>query len=153
MQQHVVGQPEPCFSTQVQSWAKHCSILQCCVVAAASSIDLAPLLYNPADFEAKLTDAASKNNSVPTSHAPSVLDAIHSLGQQCHVFKKSAEQLGEPTFLPTLHFLPCFVVQAGPTPKASSAHVMSYNFCNHGLELPPVPVSRQHMALLVALHE
>ena len=62
------------------------------VTVAGSNIDLVPLLYEPAQFEAKLTDGPS--TSAPASLAPSVLDALYSLNQQCHVFKKSAEQLG-----------------------------------------------------------
>ena len=62
------------------------------VTAAGSNIDLIPLLYEPAQFEAKLPDGPS--TSAPASQAPSILDALHSLNQQCHVFKKSAEQLG-----------------------------------------------------------
>lgn len=66
---------------------------------AGTSIDLVPLLYQPADFEAKPGNSPGTNKA-PTSRAPSVLDALHSLNQQCHVFKKSAEQLGEPAMGP-----------------------------------------------------
>ncbi|KAL3146802.1 hypothetical protein ABBQ38_014781 [Trebouxia sp. C0009 RCD-2024] len=61
-----------------------------------SNIDLVPLLYEPAQFETKLTDApggSAPSGGPPQREAPSVLDALHSLNQQCHVFKKSAEQL------------------------------------------------------------
>lgn len=62
-------------------------------VPAGSNIDLVPLLYEPAQFEAKPTGGSS--SSASPSGAPSILDALHSLTQQCHVFKKSAEQLGQ----------------------------------------------------------
>ncbi len=52
------------------------------------------LLYEPAYFEVKPKDTAS-GSSEPASHAPSVLNALHSLNQQCAIFKKSAEQLGK----------------------------------------------------------
>ncbi|KAL0040998.1 hypothetical protein WJX77_001679 [Trebouxia sp. C0004] len=57
-----------------------------------SSMDLVALLYEPADFEAQPKEA-STGATAPESHAPSVLDALHVLSQQCTVFKKSAEQL------------------------------------------------------------
>lgn len=57
-------------------------------------MDLAPLLYQPADFEG---DEASMgpSSSEAAGQTPSVLDALHKLSQQCHVFKKSAEHLGQ----------------------------------------------------------
>ena len=73
---------------------------------AGSNIDLVPLLYQPAQFEAKLADApggSAPPGAPPPREAPSVLDALHSLNQQCHVFKKSAEQLGKAYF--TVHKL------------------------------------------------
>ena len=62
------------------------------ITVAGSNIDLVPLLYESAQFEAKLADGPSPGAAA--SQAPSILDALHSLNQQCHVFKKSAEQLG-----------------------------------------------------------
>ena len=59
-----------------------------------SSIDLAPLLYQPADFEDEGA-SASPGASDKAAQTPSVLDALHMLSQQCHVFKKSAEHLGQ----------------------------------------------------------
>lgn len=61
---------------------------------AGSSIDLAPLLYQPAEYEAEEAFASEGGPSQATQ-GPSVLDALHSLSQQCHVFKKSAEHLGQ----------------------------------------------------------
>ena len=57
-----------------------------------------PLLYEPAEFEAQPKDAAG-SSSAPIARAPSVLDALHGLSQQCTVFKKSAEQLGKSVLL------------------------------------------------------
>ena len=74
------------------------------VTIAGSHIDLVSLLYEPAQFEAKVADGPS--SSAPASQAPSVLDALHSLNQQCHVFKKSAEQLGGPV----LQYMLCHLV-------------------------------------------
>ena len=59
-----------------------------------SSVDLAPLLYQPADFEEEGA-SASPGGSDKAAQTPSVLDALHKLSQQCHVFKKSAEHLGQ----------------------------------------------------------
>ena len=61
-------------------------------------MDLVALLYEPADFEAQPKEA-STNATAPVSLAPSVLDALHGLSQQCIVFKKSAEQLGRHSWL------------------------------------------------------
>ena len=71
------------------------------MLSAGTSIDLVPLLYQQADFEAKPQTAPGSSN-VLSGRAPSVLDALHSLNQQCHVFKKSAEQLGEPALPPAV---------------------------------------------------
>ena len=75
-----------------QHQARHSTHMVAADTVAGSNIDLVPLLYEPAQFEAKLTDGHS--TSAPSSQAPSILDALHSLNRQCHVFKKSAEQLG-----------------------------------------------------------
>ena len=65
---------------------------------AGSSMDLVALLYEPADFEAQPKET-SASVTMPESLAPSVLDALHGLSQQCIVFKKSAEQLGRNSLL------------------------------------------------------
>ncbi len=69
--------------------------------ATGSSMDLVALLYEPAGFEAqpKEASAGSSDSKMPVSLAPSVLDALHGLSQQCIVFKKSAEQLGRHSLL------------------------------------------------------
>lgn len=79
---------------------------------AGSNIDLVALLYQPAQFETKLTDipgGSAPPGGAPQREAPSVLDALHSLNQQCHVFKKSAEQLGKEL---TISCLPPIVLQS-----------------------------------------
>ena len=64
-------------------------------------MDLVALLYEPADFEAQPKEASAwfTDSKMPVSLAPSVLDALHGLSQQCIVFKKSAEQLGPHSLL------------------------------------------------------
>ncbi len=64
-------------------------------------MDLVALLYEPAGFEAQPKEASAGSTGVkmPVSLAPSVLDALHGLSQQCIVFKKSAEQLGPHSLL------------------------------------------------------
>ena len=57
-------------------------------------MDLVALLYEPADFEASAAEPSS-SAAATSCAAPSVLDALHGLNQQCSVFKKSAEQLGQ----------------------------------------------------------
>ena len=68
------------------------------VSGAGTNVDLVPLLYEPADFEAQPKDAAG-SSTAPGARTPSVLDALHGLSQQCAVFKKSAEQLGKGVLL------------------------------------------------------
>ena len=82
------------MASSAASWHMSCSPARLLSAFAGSSIDLAPLLYQPAEYEAEEPPATQAAPS-QANQGPSVLDALHSLSQQCHVFKKSAERLGQ----------------------------------------------------------